>query len=316
MARLTVNGISLNVEVVGAGPPLLLLHGFTGSAATWASHLPELSGRATTIAVDLIGHGASDAPADPARYTMSHCIADLLAVLDRLEIGRAAVLGYSMGARVALHLALAAPKRVAGLVLESGSPGLAGESERSARHASDEAMAATIERDGVRAFVARWEQLPLFASQTTLPAEVRSTLRRQRLRNNAQGLAHSLRGMGTGAQASLWSRLGQIDAPALLIVGSLDEKFCRIGRAMDGAMPRARLAVVPGAGHAVHLEQPDEFNRLVLGFTDACDCAGPPRAGRANNGHCGARRWGGLVAPDHRRPEFAMRPQAQAHQSP
>ena len=114
--------------------------------------------------------------------------------------------------------------------------------------------------------MARWEQLPLFASQNTLPAEARSALRRQRLRNSAQGLAHSLRGMGTGTQASLWSRLGQIDAPALLIVGALDEKFCRIGRAMAGAMPRARLAVVAGAGHAVHLERPDEFVRLVLGF--------------------------------------------------
>ena len=84
MARLTVNGIGLSVEVVGAGPPLLLLHGFTGSAATWERCLPELSARSTTIAVDLIGHGASDAPADPARYTMSHCVADLLAVLDHL----------------------------------------------------------------------------------------------------------------------------------------------------------------------------------------------------------------------------------------
>src|SRR5919199_6433661 len=98
MARLTVNGIGLNVEVAGAGPPLLLLHGFTGSAATWARHLPALSGRATTIAVDLIGHGASDAPADPARYTMSHCVADLLAVLDHLGVESATVLGYSMGA--------------------------------------------------------------------------------------------------------------------------------------------------------------------------------------------------------------------------
>ena len=283
MVRLTVNGIGLNVEVAGAGPPLLLQHGFTGSTATWESHLPALAGCATTIAVDLIGHGASDAPADPARYAMSHCIADLLAVLDRLGVGRTGVLGYSMGARVALHLVLAAPERVAALVLESGSPGLAGESERSARRASDEELAAAIERDGVQTFVAHWEQLPLFASQDTLPAAVRSALRRQRLRNSAQGLAHSLRGMGTGAQASLWRRLGEIDAPALLIVGALDEKFCQIGCAMAGAMPRAGLAVVPGAGHAVHLERPDEFVRLVVGFVaehlreccnDTRDCAG------------------------------------------
>jgi 2-succinyl-6-hydroxy-2,4-cyclohexadiene-1-carboxylate synthase len=266
MARLTVNGLGLNVEVAGGGPPWLLLHGFMGSTATWASHLPELSGRATTIGVDFIGHGASDTPADPARYTMSHCIADLLAVLDRLGVERTGVLSYSMGARVALHLALAAPERVASMVLESGSPGLADESERSARRASDEALAATIERGGVQAFVAHWEQLPLFASQNTLPVEVRSALRRQRLHNSAQGLAHSLRGMGTGTQASLWSRLGEIDVPALLITGALDEKYCQIGCAMAGAMPRARLAVVPGAGHAVHLERPDKFVRLVLGF--------------------------------------------------
>jgi 2-succinyl-6-hydroxy-2,4-cyclohexadiene-1-carboxylate synthase len=266
MARLTVNGIGLGVEVAGAGPPLLLLHGFTGNAATWESHRAALAGRATTIAVDLIGHGASDVPADAARYGMDCCVADLLAVLDRLEIGRISVLGYSMGARVALHLALAAPARVARLVLESGSPGLADEPERSARRASDEALAASIERDGVEAFVARWEQLPLFASQNNLPTETRSALRWQRLHNSARGLANSLRGMGAGAQVSLWGCLGEIDSPALLIVGALDEKFCRIGRAMADAMPHACLAIVPRAGHAVHLERPQEFDRLVAAF--------------------------------------------------
>jgi len=267
MARVTVDGIALDVEVRGAGPPLLLLHGFTGDAATWARRLPALAAHATTVAVDLIGHGASDAPLSAARYSMAHCVADLLALLDALDLGpRVGVLGYSMGARIALHVANAAPERVAALVLESGSPGLATGEERRARRASDAALATAIERDGVEAFVARWERLPLFATQERLPMAAREELRRQRLRNSVTGLANSLRGMGTGAQESLWDRLGVMSVPTLLVAGALDDKFCRIGRAMADAMPRAALAIVPDAGHAVHLERPEAFDRSATHF--------------------------------------------------
>jgi len=273
MARLTVNGIALNVEVWpslwGGGegrPALLLLHGFTGSAASWWDHVPALTRHTTAVAVDLIGHGDSDAPADPARYTMAHCVADLLAALDHLGIGRVVVLGYSMGARVALHLAAAAPDRVAALILESGSPGLATEEERRARRASDATLATRIEQDGVDRFVDYWEAIPLFATQRGLPAAVRDERRRQRLRNNATGLANSLRGMGAGTQESLWDRLDAIATPALLITGALDEKFCAIGRSMAATMPDARRAVVPSSGHTVHLEQPGEFDQVVIQF--------------------------------------------------
>ena len=264
MGRIVVHGLGLNVAVTGSGPPLLLLHGFSGSAASWGTHIPIFAERATVVAVDLIGHGGSNAPPDPARYAMGQCIADLLALLDHLNMERTVVLGYSMGARIALHLAHAAPERVAALVMESGSPGLATAEERAARRASDEALAAAIERDGVEAFVTRWERQPLFASQETLPPEARDALHRQRLRNSTVGLANSLRGMGTGAQESLWDRLGTIDVPTLLIAGALDAKFRSIASQMAQHMPRSHLVLVPGAGHTVHLEQPGEFDRLVV----------------------------------------------------
>jgi pimeloyl-ACP methyl ester carboxylesterase len=172
--RISVNGITLHAALAGAGPPLLLLHGFTGSAATWRPLAERLAPLRRTIAVDLIGHGLSDAPADPARYSMEHCLADLLALLDALGLARAAVLGYSLGGRVALQLVAAAPERVSALVLESASPGLASAAERAARAAADDALSTAIERDGLAAFVAGWEQLPLWASQAALPAELRA----------------------------------------------------------------------------------------------------------------------------------------------
>lgn len=264
--RLTVNGVRLNVEVAGAGEPLLLLHGFTGSLENWRGHVGAWSARFQTVAVDLLGHGLSDAPADPARYAMEPCVADLAAVLDQLGLGRAGVLGYSMGGRVALHLAAAHPGRVSALILESASPGLATPEERAARIVADEALAGRLERDGLEAFVDYWERLPLFASQARLPEPARAALRAQRLKNRPAGLANSLRGLGTGAQPSLWERLPEVQAPVLLIAGALDEKFTAIGRQMASRLPAAQLALVPDAGHAVHLEQPEAFRALVTHF--------------------------------------------------
>ena len=264
MSRMTINGIQYYVECRSACAPLLLLHGFTGSSATWASHVAVWP--AGAIAVDLPGHGQTEAPADANRYRMEATVADLVALLDRLGVERAHVLGYSMGGRVALHLAAAHPERVATLILESASPGLATQVERDARVAADAALAASIERDGIAAFVDRWEALPLWASQASLPDEVRASLRAQRLNNRATGLANSLRGLGTGAQAPLHDRLADLPMPALVIAGMLDAKFAAIARAMAAALPQGRLALVPEAGHAAHLEQPALFDRLVAGF--------------------------------------------------
>jgi 2-succinyl-6-hydroxy-2,4-cyclohexadiene-1-carboxylate synthase len=263
---LNVNNMTFNVEQIGAGRPLLLLHGFTGSAATWAPLFAALPPHFSMIAPDLIGHGHSDSPPDVERYRMERCVADLLALLDQLDIARADVLGYSMGGRVALQLAAAAPERVGALVLESSSPGIADVAERQARVVADEALADLIARDGLAAFVEYWERLPLFASQVVLPEETRARLHTQRLRNNPLGLANSLRGMGTGRQESLWDRLDTLDVRTLLIAGELDVKYRALAHQMAARLSNARAVIVPSAGHAVHLEQPQSFAKNVLEF--------------------------------------------------
>ena len=263
------DGLQLHVVRSGSGPALLMLHGFTGSAATWAPLSEALGDRFATIAVDLPGHGASSAPADSARYALGRLAADLARVLDRLGVARAAVLGYSMGGRAALRFALDHPDRVTALVLESSSPGIADPAERGVRRGSDTALAEAIERDGVAAFVERWEALPLWATQRALPAAVRDKLRAQRLANTPRGLANSLRGAGAGAATDVTERLATLDVPTLLIVGARDAKYVALGRSMERVMPRARLVIVEDAGHAVHLERPAQFATLVAEFLGA-----------------------------------------------
>jgi 2-succinyl-6-hydroxy-2,4-cyclohexadiene-1-carboxylate synthase len=266
MAVFKLAGANYNVVTAGGGAPLMLLHGFTGCAQSWDHLQAALASRFELIMPDLLGHGRSDASGNPERYGMECCVADLIAILDRLEVERTHLLGYSMGGRVALAAAVAHPDRIASLVLESASPGLAGADERQARIASDNALADLAERAGIEAFVARWERTPLFATQERLPEQVRERLRNQRLANNPTGLANSLRGLGTGVQPSLWERLGELRMPCLIMAGELDAKFLGIAQRMADAIAGSRLALVADAGHTIHLEQSAGFARLIMEF--------------------------------------------------
>ena len=260
-------GLRLHVAHAGAGSPVVLLHGFTSSAETWVPLRAALGDRYATLAVDLPGHGRSAAPEDPARYASPRFADDLARTLDALAVERAAVLGYSLGGRSALHFALRHPSRVAALLLESASPGIADPAERAERAAADHALADAIERDGIAAFVDWWERLPLWASQAALPEATRAALRAQRLRNRPRGLANSLRGAGpAAAPPPRVERLRACDAPALLVAGARDAKYVGIGRSLEAVLPRARLVVVPEAGHTVHLEQPAAFAAAVAAF--------------------------------------------------
>lgn len=263
--NIPLNDLTYNVTVHAApaadSPAYLLLHGFTGAASNWAAVASALSPRASVVIPDLLGHGATDAPDDPARYAMPHAAADLFVLWQHLALPPVHLVGYSMGGRLALYTALAYPRMVARLTLESASPGLETDAERTARRASDEALADRIEREGVAAFTAAWENLPLFATQS---AAAKASLRPVRLAQRPRGLANSLRGMGTGAQPSLWPRLPELAMPVHLIAGALDAKFVAINQRMAALMPAARLTVIPDAGHTVHLEQPDAYLAALL----------------------------------------------------
>lgn len=259
----------LHAETHGCGAPLILLHGFTGSSAEWRPLRPLWPSGFRPIAVDLPGHGRSEAPPETERYRAGRVLVDLNAVLDRFRIERASVLGYSMGGRLALAFALTYPQRTTALVLEGASPGIADAAERAARRAADETLASRIEREGVESFLGFWMQQPLFASQAGLAPAVQEELRRSRSRNRAAGLAGSLRGFGAGAAEPVWERLCEIAVPTLLVVGEKDDKFRRLAAQMVERIPAAEIAVVPAAGHNTHLENPSAFAARVSEFLNS-----------------------------------------------
>jgi 2-succinyl-6-hydroxy-2,4-cyclohexadiene-1-carboxylate synthase len=233
-----------------AGERVVLVHGFTQTLAAWEAVGDRLAGRRQVVRVDLPGHGGSGA----VRVGFGEA-----AGLVGEAGGTGVYVGYSLGGRLCLRLALDRPDLVRGLVLVGASPGIADPGARAARRAADEALAAELERDGVAAFLDRWLAGPLFAS---LPEAAAG--REERLANSPGGLASALRRLGTGAQEPLWERLAGLRPPTLLVAGALDAKFAGIAREMAAAIgPEARVALVPGAGHAVHLERPDAMAALI-----------------------------------------------------
>ena len=261
-----LRGASLNVDRIGSGPPIIAIHGFTGSTRTWGPLGRFAQSEYCTIAVDLLGHGTSDVPETEELYNGDAYIRAFEELLDKLDIPSVCWLGYSLGGRIALNAALSLPRRTWAVILESTSPGVKSDEERQDRLARDTILADWIEEVGIHEFVAYWESLPMWNSQARLPIVIRDQLRAQRLLSHPMGLAKTLRGLGIGRTLPLHSQLRDLRAPALVILGAEDIPYVNIGREIHQLIPRSRLEIIPNAGHAAHLEQPEQFNATIVDF--------------------------------------------------
>ncbi|HUR24235.1 MAG TPA: alpha/beta fold hydrolase [Acidimicrobiales bacterium] len=275
-------------------PRLTLLHGFTQTGRSFEPLLAELSRHFDVLTPDLPGHGTmgrpggqAEAPTDEppgqgARGELSRRFEVLtrdLLVRDRPRVSTATGgagaggvtdgeafggfwLGYSMGARVALTVALERPELVDRLVLVSATAGIEDAANRAERRRADEALAASLEAEGVDAFLGRWLAQPMFAGLP--PGAAGLGARRE---NTAGGLAGALRLLGQGSFEPVWDRLLDLRMPVLVVAGEHDDTYCEQALRLGAWIgERATLAMVPGAGHACHLEAPEPFVDLVVGF--------------------------------------------------
>lgn len=234
----------------GEGEPLVFLHGFTQNINCWGPFAALVGPGHEQIFIDLPGHGGSqkiDADLPTAASAAAH------------TAGKGTWIGYSLGGRVALHIALQHPELVERLVLIGATGGIDNAGQREQRRGADNEIADHLVDNGVDAFLEEWLAQPLFAGLTNQTAALEA-----RRHNTATGLASSLRNCGTGTQVPLWDRLSKIDAPTLIIAGELDEKFTAIGhRLVTTIGANATLTVIEGTGHSAHLERPDETAEAI-----------------------------------------------------
>lgn len=229
---------------------LVFLHGFTQGPGSWDPVIERLGAGHTSVRITLPGHGGAGA----VESSFEEAAAGLAAAG-----GSGTWVGYSLGGRLALRVALDRPDLVERLVLLGASPGLAGADERAARVVRDETLAGGLEGKGLDAFLDGWLRQPLFGRLPRSAAGLE-----ERRRNTVEGLASVLRRFSPGVQEPLWDRLAELAMPTLLMAGEHDTKFTAVAFRMAGAMKDvAGVSVVPGAGHAAHLERPESFAALL-----------------------------------------------------
>ncbi|HEV3320056.1 MAG TPA: alpha/beta fold hydrolase [Solirubrobacteraceae bacterium] len=226
---------------------VVLLHGFSGTHRAWDGVVERLpSERCRPLALDLPGHGEH---ADAIRpISFAGCVEHVLALAPE----RFVLCGYSLGGRVALHVALAVPERVSRLVLVSTTAGIEDDAERAERSGADHRLADELERGPFESFVEEWCAQPMFAED---PSPVDALAREDYRRNKPDAIAAVLRGIGTGEMSPLWHRLHELTMPATVLMGDRDLKFQALGRRMVDILPQAIMAVLPG-GHRLPLETP------------------------------------------------------------
>jgi len=260
--------------VIGDGTPVTLLHGFTQSGKSWHEVISLMPPGWKWVLPDLRGHGLTSVkPGGP--YTMDACTADLEILWGHLGIARSHLVGYSMGGRLALHVAAARPDRVLSLLTIGAHAGLE-EEAREGRRRGDEALAQRIEKDGIEAFVNYWSSLPLFEGLERRGPSFVAQLRAARMDNHVVGLAESLRGMGAGAMRPVWESLARVTCPCTFVAGQLDHGYAASARRLAASVPDGRVVIVQRAGHTVHQERPETFARLLLAHLAAASESAKP----------------------------------------
>ena len=267
--RIDVGGVVLSLSERGPvdAPAVIVLHGFTGSAQAMEPLAKRLATglEARVVCLDLVGHGHSEVPDDFSLYRVGAMAGQVAAVAGALGCDPFHLVGYSMGGRVALALGCTEPRKLRSLSVIGASAGIADPTERRRRGQVDAARAERILTD-LEAFVDEWMADPLFAGQASLGDCHLRDARVQRLASQPEGLARSLLAGGTGSMTPLHSRLEDCDAPTLVLAGAQDSKFCSVAEQLAAALPRATVALIDGAGHAAHLEQPDATAAAIAEF--------------------------------------------------
>lgn len=248
MPKLKRHGVEIYYEVHGQGPALLLTHGYSATSQMWAGQIEVLSKDHTLITWDMRGHGQSDYPEDPAAYSEAHTVADMGALLDVVGADQAIVGGLSLGGYMSLAFHRDHPERVRALLIIDTGPGYRKDEPREGWNANALKTAERYETEGLGRLAAG-------------SVEMRTSRHR-----DATGLAKAARGMLTQRDASVIESLPAISVPAIVVVGADDTPFLAASDYMAAKIPGARKAVIPAAGHAANIDQPEAFNAAIAGF--------------------------------------------------
>lgn len=257
--QINIGEYHYGVTVVGTGKPLVCFHGFSESGSTWDGI--EVTGY-RLIRIDSMGHGRSARPTELGPYEIHRMLQDLHTVLYAVAGENYALMGYSMGARLALLYALEYSEEVTHLVLESGSVGIEDTAARQERYVADQALAERILAHDITWFSETWAKLEIFKTQQCLPAKVQQQIQRRRLLNSPHALAFTLEGSGQGTMPYVGHRLSELTMPLCYISGELDTKYTAIGARYFGDVHR----IVPQVGHNVHVEAPELYRQILEQF--------------------------------------------------
>lgn len=247
-------------------PIIFFIHGFLGSKNDWAKIMDAVCDRFHGVALDLPGFGESDISSQDFHFAEKFITEVIKQLISNFSAREKFLCGYSMGGRAALSFAVKHCHLIDKLILESTTAGIESPGERIDRISNDEKLCEMISNDGIEIFLKYWDSLPLFSSQKKLKQSLLEEIRAERLKLDPEAMIKSLKNFGTGRMTSHWNSLGEINIPALLITGELDEKFNSINKKMLNFLPKAKHEIVQNAGHNCHLEKPDEFVNLLHTF--------------------------------------------------